>query len=404
MESLANRRESTRASYLRLFRGFLEYTGKTADELRQLKYEEDLKEKPWERSRVENLVRGYLQHLGEKGLKSLEQPYYAITSFFSCNGLHLNLNTGDAPKNHSSRGSSVATPEDTRRVLDACDYIRDRGMVLFLKDSGLRASDLPQLKWRDLKPYGEGFLAFELITTKERVLARGFVGPETTPILMLYKKKRVEGTRRILPEMNIEDHPVFADLEKGERPMKNTVISARLSYIFQLAGMRERDVSAHGLRKFWEQNVHAKKESYVKQLNGRALSKVEKAYDWLTREQLFEIYQSNYDNLRVLSRSIAKEVQALEERLRREYELKIAEERGKREELEKQLSGLREQMTEIQSLLLGPGPGFKFETAEQLEEFLEGQRQEYEELKAKGLLFKIVGRDRQGRVILQRAE
>ena len=67
--------------------------------------------------------------------------------------------------------------------------------------------------------------------------------------------------------------------------------------------MQEKDVSAHGLRKFWEQHVHAKKESYVKQLNGRALNGVERAYDWLTVEQLFDIYKENYPNLECLSPS-----------------------------------------------------------------------------------------------------
>ena len=324
MEGLSNRSESTRESYQRHFKGFMSFTGMTADQLRQLKYEEDQNEKPWERSKVENLLRGYLQHLEEEGKKNLEGPYYAVRSFFSCNGLRLNMNRGDAPNNHSSEGSSVPTPEGIRRVLNSCEYIRDRAIVLFLKDSGLRASDLPGLKWEDLKPYGaKGFIGFKVVTVKEGVLARGFVGPETAPVLMLYKKKRMEGTRRLPPEDNIEKHPVFALMSHGDQAMKGIVISARLSHIFELAGMREKDVSGHGLRKFWEQNVHAKKESYVKQLNGRALKKSEKAYDWLTRKELFEIYRENYGNLRVLTKTIAKEVKELEERLRREYEQKL---------------------------------------------------------------------------------
>jgi len=330
MESLANRKEITRQGYLRNFEGFLEYTGKTADELRQLKYEENQNDKPWERNKAENLVRAYLKHLTEdNGRKNVEGPYYAIRSFFSCNGLPLNLNHGDTPTNYSSEGSAVPTAEDIKDVLDACEFIRDRGMVLFLKDSGLRVSDLPKLTWDSLKPMGEGFLAFKIVTAKEGVLARGFVGGETSKILDLYKKKRLEGTRRVPPEKNIEKHPVFALLNHGDKRLKAAVIAARLSFIFNLAGMREKEISAHGLRKYWEQHVHAKKTSYVKQLNGRALSKVEKAYDWLTTEQLFEIYKSNYDNLKVLSTPIAKELNEL----RDEYESKLEKIRKEHEDL-----------------------------------------------------------------------
>jgi len=167
---------------------------------------------------------------------------------------------------------------------------------------------------------------------------------------MVYKKKRMEGTRRIPPEKDIEKHPVFALLQHPDKGMAPVVISARLSYIFRLAGMREKDVSAHGLRKFWEQHVHAKNESYVKQLNGRALSKIEKAYHWLTSEQLFEIYQRNYDDLSVLSTPIAKEVKELEQRLRREYEekfkhLEAYEEKNKK--LSRELEELKESLQTV---------------------------------------------------------
>lgn len=347
MESLANRKEGTRANYQRHFEGFMEYTGKTADQLRQLKYEEDQNSKPWERNKVENLVRGYLQHLkDEKGLKNVEGPYYSVRSFFSCNGLPLSFNHNDTPKSHSSEGSSVPTVEDIRKVLDAAEFIRDRAIILFLKDTGLRASDLPKLTWNSFKPVKEGFHGFKIVTEKEGVLARGFVGPETTKTLQLYKKKRLQGTRRVAPEKDIENHPIFALLNHGDKPMTNTIISARLSYIFKLAGMRDKGVSAHGLRKFWEQHFKTQKEAYQKQFNGRALTKVEKAYSWLTVEQLFDIYKQNYDDLRVLSTPIAKEV----DKLRKEYEAKLEKLRSEHDKLSAKyqtLSTLVEQMSNL---------------------------------------------------------
>jgi len=312
MDALATRKQSTRDLYTKKFERFCKWTNKAPDELREQKFQENQKDKPWERSEVENLVRRYLEYLkNEEGLTNLNNHYYAIRSFFSCNGLPLNLNGGDTPTNHGVQGSTVPTREDVNTIVSTCEHIRDRLMILFLKDSGLRTGDLEGLTWGDLKPMGDGFYAFEKITEKRGVLARVFIGPETSKVLELYKRKRLQGTRRRPPEQNIDEHPIFAKMTRGVHakkgitedvtPLEARIMTPRLSLLFHLAGVREKGISAHGLRKFWEQNVHAKKESYVKQLNGRALSSTERAYDWLTREQLFEIYKKNYPNLKCLS-------------------------------------------------------------------------------------------------------
>ena len=243
MDALATRKQSTRDLYDRLFSRFCDWAGKTPDELRELKFQEDRKDKPWERSAVENLVRRYLEYLREKeGLKNLNNHYYALRSFFSSNGLPLNLNGGDTPSNHNVQGSSVPTREDIRAVVSACEHIRDRLMVLFLKDSGLRTSDLEGLQWADLKPMDEGFYGFELVTRKRGVLARGFIGPETSKVLELYKRKRLQGTRRRPSEKNIEEHPIFAKMTRGVhakkgitedvKPLEARVMTPRLSYAF----------------------------------------------------------------------------------------------------------------------------------------------------------------------------
>ena len=46
--SLANRAENTRKNYLRCFREFAEWVQKTPNELREMKYKEDLNSKPWD--------------------------------------------------------------------------------------------------------------------------------------------------------------------------------------------------------------------------------------------------------------------------------------------------------------------------------------------------------------------
>jgi hypothetical protein len=63
--SLANHAEGTRVKYRKYFREFSKHVNATPDKLREMKYEED-QAKPWERNRVENLLRGYIRSLEEK--------------------------------------------------------------------------------------------------------------------------------------------------------------------------------------------------------------------------------------------------------------------------------------------------------------------------------------------------
>ena len=338
---------------MRYFKDFCQWTGKSPDTLRQLKFDVDQQARPWERSNVENLVRGYLEHLKRaKDFKNLSIPYAAIKSFFSCNGLPLNLNHADCPTSHSAQGSIVPTMEDINQVVAACEYIRDRAIILFLKDSGLRTSDLAGLLWKDLKPLDDGFLAFELVTKKNGCLARGFVGPDTSKVLELYQRKRLVGTRRVPSETNLMQHPVFSKITNGSVGIGSKTLTARLSHIFSLAKMSEKGVSAHGLRKFWEQHVHAKKESYVKQLNGRALNRVEKAYDWLTRDQLFVIYRQNYPGLSCAGSPVIRQ-EDVEEIVERRVQERLAElmegrvTRAQFNELKEQLLDLERKLSAI---------------------------------------------------------
>lgn len=323
-QHLSNRAESTRDSYQRYFQRFLEWSQLTADELRQLKYEEEQNQKPWERSRVENLVREYLGYLEKEGLagSTRQTAITGIKSFFASQNLPLHLTTADLPNCAYVHASAIPNRDDVKKMVQACDHIRNRVLILFLKDSGLRQSDLEGLKWKDLQPWTDGFMGFKIETQKKKILARGFVGSETTESLEILKRKRLRGTDKIPPEKNLMSHPIFSYLYEPEKPLLAKTMSYQISEILKLAGLKDKGLTAHGLRKFFEQNLHTE-HVYKKQLNGRALSHDVKAYNWLTTEKLFQIYKENYDNLRVLTRPISKQVEEIETRIRREYEGRI---------------------------------------------------------------------------------
>ena len=209
---------------------------------------------------------------------------------------------------------------------------------MFLKDSGLRQSDAAKLTWVGFKDYGDGFWGFQIQTKKKKTKARGFIGPEAIELLQLYKRKRMEGTKKLPPEDNIEDNPVFALVGEPTRHVKAALMSANLGRIISLSGIA--NASPHGFRKFWEQNVHFEHEAYQKQLNGRALTSVERAYYWKATEDLFEMYRGNYHNLTIEKQDFRE----AENRLRKDYERETKSLRDQINKLERKNDELKTQL------------------------------------------------------------
>lgn len=295
----SNSQKLYRLQLMKFLRWLKEKYNMTADDLRLLKYKEDTSAKPWERCETETIVREYLAHLDSENVLATSKKVVlsVINSFFLANGLRLSLRKNEVPDSDPVKASRVPTREEIRQIIDAADNLRDRALMLFLKDSGLRVSDVVTLKWKDLKPYGEDFLGFKILTAKKNCEARGFVGKETVDVLKIYRSMRVKGYGDVPPEADIDNHYVFCQVGDGTKPLKAIWVSAMLNKHIRALGFN--DLTIHGFRKFWEQNVKASRPEYVAQLNGRKLSKNQKAYWYLTDIQLFELYKSNYDNLRV---------------------------------------------------------------------------------------------------------
>jgi len=345
--TLANRAEGTQKQYRYYFGDFLRYVGVSPDELREMKFVENQEAKPWERNRVENLLRGYIKTLEKRDLTCSTQSlaYAAVRSFFEAQGMPLFLKREDKPTG-CTFGSKALTREEIRQIKNAAELLRDKALIMFLKDSGLRQSDASKLKWNDFKDYGEGFWGFQIQTKKKKVKARGFIGSEATEMLELYKRKRMEGTKKLPPEENIEDNPVFALIAEPTKVVRSGVMSGNIGRIISLAGIEK--ASPHGLRKFWEQNLHVEHEAYQKQMNGRALDSVERAYYWKETPELFEIYKSNYDNLRIEK----QEFKDVAQRLRREYEIETMALRRENEDLKDRILKTEVKLAQIEKLLI----------------------------------------------------
>jgi len=360
---LSNKAAKTRSDYVKNFQLFLSWCRKTPDELRQLKFKEETEKEPWLRTEVENLVREYIGYLKQKGKAgaTIHAKLSAIRSFFKAQNLPLHLNRDDQPQISNLKAKGTPPKKDVRAIVECAENLRDRALILFLKDTGLRASDVSTLLWKDLKNVGEGFQGFKIETVKKVVVARGFIGSETIETLERYKQQRLKGSQYVKPETDIENHPLFAPLPEsgyfkgGRQQLTANAIGHAVHNAVVIAGF-DGKYSGHSLRKFWEQTMRADREAYLKQLNGRKLSAEERAYYWRTEEQLLELYKENFDNLRVLGSMIKhSEIDAIvEQRVKErlaEREPEIRKITAENIALKKRVDRLAEDMANM----LGPG-------------------------------------------------
>jgi len=345
MRHISNKAAKTQRNYVKNFKYFLEWCRKTPDEVRQLKLIEENQKEPWLRTEVENLVREHVGMMKKKEYSgsSIHMRLCAIRSFFKAQNLPLHLNREDQPIIDNLKAKGTPSKKQLKEIVECADNLRDRALMLFLKDTGLRSSDIPQILWKHLADVGDGFFGFKIVTVKRRVVARGFIGPEASEALDRYKRERLQGSKSVKPETNIEDHSVFTPLPEsghygdGTEKLGSNAIGHAVHRAVVLAGFPNK-FSSHSLRKFWEQSMRAPRESYLKQLNGRSLNATERAYYWRTEEQLLELYKENYDNLRVLGSLIKhSEIDAIvEQRL----EERIGERDREIEKLKTQLEDM----------------------------------------------------------------
>lgn len=127
------------------------------------------------------------------------------------------------------------SPDDVRALLDACEYKRDRAIVLTLLDSGVRANELLALDVGDFNAQ-TGTLRVRL--GKGRKTRLTFVGPQTREAITDYLAERGD---LALTE------PLFATLTHGQKRMTFFGLQSLLGRLGRAAGVKP--VGAHRFRR-----------------------------------------------------------------------------------------------------------------------------------------------------------
>jgi len=338
MEELANRSEATRTKYSDFFKDFSEFAGQSPDEMiaqRKIDFKAD---DPIKQNRYESLLKRFIAHLNDQGrsVATLQVGYASVRSFFDAHYMPLRMRRSDYPRGESL-GLRAATKDDVRLLLDKT-RLKVRAIILFLKDSGLRVSDLVKLKYKDIRKELENdsdFISLNLVTTKNSIVAQTFIGPETVNVLKKYMERRRKGTRRIPAEEITDESPLFRARKIEVAHISRSGVSSLITHHIERLGMHK-EISAHSLRKYFQTQLEAAgvHPNWIEGMMGHKLNGVTNHYSRPTQEQLKEAYKEAYPSLRVT------------------YEENDVQELAKTsQELQKQLLDQQEQIQKLERII-----------------------------------------------------
>jgi len=360
-EDLSTKTESTQSIYRRNFERFLSRYEIAAEELYELRRDNLKSEDSRDRMKVERMIKVLMSELSEEGYaaNTVKNISKALSSFFASQGLPLVMRARDLPKG-AANGQRLALAEHIRTMHDYSSpqfKLRNRAILMFLKDSGVRVSDAAAL---DLRDWNEAqtidnetgpfkVFGFETIKTKTNALIH--VGAEAVEAVERYLEKR---EARGYPME--EDGPLFISSPRkpGAKPGRFTANGMGQILIRMGNKVGVKKVSGHSLRKYHttmleSAGVH---ENWVKKFQGKKIQGSMGPYSHPEEAGLLtEAYVRAYPKLRIFGEpASAQQVieQATEiEKLRRKNEA-----REKRvEALEEQLQQQREVLKQQRELL-----------------------------------------------------
>jgi len=325
MESIVNRSENTRKSYLTSMSQFCDFVELNPDEIyEERKKDLEKKDDPRNGHRFENKLKAWVAVLEQNGYApgTVRTRYEGVVSFFEQNYISLDLRRTDGPSGESV-GKRAPTKEELRQVLRRVPP-HVRRLMLFLRDSGWRLGDVLHIKGEQITDMGEGYWNIKAVTQKRGVHANGFVGPDVTKEFQELPKK---------------GELVFKD-------RKTTGVKSLTSSSETLSKYLGEEVSAHGLRKYFyrtlqnpELHIH---ETWIRQLMGKKLRASDKPYVESRTEKLFEAYRRAYPLLSV------EETQPGQIK---ELELRIGVLEKEKQELKQRLNGYTLSNDQVAELL-----------------------------------------------------
>ncbi len=332
MDQLNTKAQGTRWTYLHWFSKFLaRYEVPDAEALYRMKLEDLKSEDTRDRLRVEAMAKTMMFEEIKNGYKpkTVAHLVKSLKSFFDAQNLPFSIKPGDMPKGESI-GRRLILKDQIAAVFDSVgaeNKLRNRALIMMLKDSGLRISDVAALTVESYKTAqivtntaGEPFKVFDTFQTiKCKVNANIHIGPEAVKAVDLYLAHRGD----IRP-----DSPLFVDREG--KTMSNPALSEQFRRLCRhVKGTR---LGAHSFRKFHTTQLESSgmAQNWIKKLQGKSLDQSTGSYS--RPEETGELstqYITSYDKLRLFGEADISQ-------LRHELQETKAGQNGRVGELERQ--------------------------------------------------------------------
>ena len=364
LNELSGKADSTKKRYRSFLVRFSDWLDETPDEILENRNTDLRSEDRRVQRRYESQLLSFVSFLREKGFATATQQvaYASVSSFFEMNYVPLRMRRGDYPSG-DALGMRAATRDDILRLIGAADEDpRLIAMILFLKDSGLRVSDLIKLTYGDIrKPLENGheFIQLHMITQKNGIVAKTALGPEAVEALRLYFDSRRKGTRYLDSEVIKNSSPLFRSKINTVQPLTRSSVSSLILYNVKKTGLKG-EISAHSLRKYTETRLEAAgvNPNWVDQIIGHRLPGSRGNYSRPEDTDLFQSYQDAYNELRVFAiPASAADLERTSSELRKaqqemqEMKTDLAYQMGKRLQLENDMGSMKQELDEMKEML-----------------------------------------------------
>jgi integrase len=303
---LATKGEATKQKYQAYFQEFLEFIGKNPDELIVQRQQDLLNPDRKIQRRIESQLLAFIAKKKKEGYAvATQQLYFAsIRSFFEIHYFPLIMRRGDYPKGDSN-GVKRATKEAILKVVKnkTRNSVTIKPLILFIKDTGLRVSDVRRLKYGDIASRferGDRIIQIDIITQKTKLLAKTFMGEESIQALKEYFEARKKGSRNVAPETITRNSPLFKLWARGEvKPIQRHSLSSLIREAF--VNVNEERITAHSLRKKLQTDLEKAgiNSNWIDHILGHKLINSRDAYSMPTDEELRDAYAKSYQYIRV---------------------------------------------------------------------------------------------------------
>ena len=249
LDSMSNKH--TRKEYRYGIKKFSDWFDKTPEEILQIR-KDDLTPRPDENiieakhraKRFERKIEQFHAHLLEQGyaINSARTSTLGIRQLFRYYEMPIQMRAGSkVSKTVKTNKSFPLRIEHVRSMFSVAD-LRERVLLAIATDLALRISDFRDIKRTDLPELSEEPpIPFDVMTSKEDVVAQGFLSAETVDLLKVYLK-------------TIEDKEnPYLFPSNGKRPISEDRINSWLKKLSEKAGINTQGkrLSFHCFRKMF---------------------------------------------------------------------------------------------------------------------------------------------------------